>query len=413
MSSFNPKRKKSNEYLKDKRRKFEQNSQENDILDYFTFNEEESNIIDYNNGDGKEINPKYNIISFISTAIRPDLYCPYGIIKGNKYNLIYPKEKNEEDDVISVLSNMDSYDEDEEKLLNVEKKNMKIERYFNIEIDISKKCTICDEIGHRKYNCPYSDIKFCYRCAQYGHDKNCTKVKCFRCNSIGHKTFACPYEEIELLVCNKCSCIGHEKDDCLINPEPINGQLFNFECFTCGQKNHILCPLKERNLPLIQKEDDNSSILEDISFPNKLNDDEDDSSMVTNDNRIRDCKQIQSENFSEIIFCSFCGGRHSNDNCESKGKFTNWFDEKRKLQGEKIIEKKIEEYNYKMILFLLGKKNIPKEDEEQKRSEIISLQEEEVNENIFEGNLSEKKNNYCHKKTSNFNWINKDKKSYS
>ena len=172
------------------------NNIQNDIMNYFVFNEKENNIVEnFNSTQTKEfteednnqnIKINYNICSFISSPRRPDLYCPFGVISGKNYELKSNEDKNkeenekeikkEEDDIISI-SSFDSF-EDERNIDNFENKKIKITRYFNIETDISMKCNICGEIGHKKRNCPNYDIKFCHRCAQFGHeDKECDKKK--------------------------------------------------------------------------------------------------------------------------------------------------------------------------------------------------------------------------------------------
>ena len=84
---------------------YEDPIKKDDIMNYFVFNEDEDNIIVKNNlsneakynkeKDEKKIQVNYNIYSYISSPIRPDLYSPYGIISGNKYKLILYQDKNE------------------------------------------------------------------------------------------------------------------------------------------------------------------------------------------------------------------------------------------------------------------------------------------------------------------------------
>lgn len=250
---------------------YEDPIKKDDIMNYFVFNEDEDNIIVKNNlsneakynkeKDEKKIQVNYNIYSYISSPIRPDLYSPYGIISGNKYKLILYQDKNEmgekelkKDDEIASI---ESFEEEDEKFSG---KKIKIIRYFNIEIDISLKCQICGEIGHKKNNCPYHDIKFCYRCARIGHEpKDCDKYKCFKCNKVGHKTSLCPVNENQLIICEQCYCIGHKNYDCLISQkEDSNSYLIYSDCycFNCGSQQHVLCSILGRELPEIHKEEE-------------------------------------------------------------------------------------------------------------------------------------------------------------
>jgi len=116
----------------------------------------------------------------------------------------YSKKEEDKDNELSSI-----YEENEN---NDEIKPIKINRYYNIETDISLKCQICDQVGHRKENCPHYNIKFCYKCLSTTHDeRDCNQVKCFRCNKLGHKTYICKLKENQLILCDKCQCIGHKK----------------------------------------------------------------------------------------------------------------------------------------------------------------------------------------------------------
>ena len=310
------------------------------IMENFVFDESENNIIIKEDDLSKklkrnesennnQIKVNYYICSFLSSPIRPDLYCPLGIIKGNDYKLILIKEKNEEEkeneketkkedeDILSI--SIDSVEE--EKI--IENKKAKIIRYFNIEDDISKKCSICGEIGHTYKNCLFSNIKFCHRCIHYGHDtKECDNKKCFKCNREGHKTNKCNIDEDKLIICERCNCVGHKKEDCLLNPLEYNkSELIynNLPCFICGNYEHTLCSIVGRELPMILTEE-NIIINNNIAY-----------SFINLD---------EEENFQNINFCSYCGDNHTNENCIIKDKFKNKYDDIRKNAGKKILEKR-------------------------------------------------------------------------
>ena len=113
----------------------------NNIIDYFVFDENENNIIKNpkNNRniilkEDKKLNKKeqkikveYYVNSFITSGIRPDLYCPYGIISGNIYELKSAPNKS--------LKKIEEK-EDEEK---VEERQVKIEEDKTSSISISDK----------------------------------------------------------------------------------------------------------------------------------------------------------------------------------------------------------------------------------------------------------------------------------
>lgn len=413
---------------------------QDNIMDFFVFDENENNIIENTNlnkrrdfneeKDEQKIQVNYNICTFITSPIRPDLYCPSGVISGNKYKLILHHEKikleeekykkEDEEDITSPLSSIESYEDEEEKIS--EKKKIKIIRYFNIEPDISLKCQICGEIGHKKSSCQYQKIKFCYRCAKYGHEsKDCDYFKCFKCNKIGHKTFFCPINERELIICEQCNCIGHKNEDCLICPKEIFQSYLiynNFYCFYCGNPHHALCSLLDRELPELYKEEEKEIIIEKNDIYPIINLDIENDEEIINEyfleNSIKDNKTIKYENYSDIIFCGFCGGKHRNDECIFKEKFINRFEEIRKSAGKKLIEKRNEEFE-KECLKMFNNNIInnsfndssfytTNNDKDYEKSKIICLDEDDSSEN----------DNDSYGKNNNFKFGERKKnKSYS
>ena len=395
------------------------NINEKNIMNFFVFDENIDNIInnsknnkntiniDSNNNkinikeeESKEQKKRidYNVNSFITSTYRPDLYSPYGIISGNKYRLrMAPgkssqkieeideeceenevkkeeeeKENENENDKVDLSSSFSSNEKDNnEDIL----KNTRLNRYYNIEPDITVKCYTCGQIGHKKDACPNYDIKFCYRCLSTKHeDRDCDKIKCFRCNKLGHKTFNCQLKEKQLLICDSCHCIGHKKNECLIKPMEIS-KLFlkynNLCCINCGSNNHVLCSLVTRELPEIFEDEDYPS-----DYINSESDADDDGSSLTpkaeEENESKEKKKkkkekriledLRNEDIKKTIFCGFCTGHHRNEDCPKKTeeKYNNKFDEQRKSLGKKIFvkrSKEIEEEEDNRYNNLFGKRN--------------------------------------------------------
>ena len=414
-----------------------QKNEDENIMDFFVFDENEDNIIHNSKQKNQENTKKnykeeqkndllkenkmkvdYNVSSFITSSFRPDLYSPFGIISGNKYKLKFgpsnsfqsleekeekeEKEENNEnkDESKIVIKKEENKDKDssssssDEKENNEEIKKMKLNRYYNLEPDISLKCHICDQVGHRKDVCPFYENKFCYRCLSTSHeDRDCEQIKCFKCNKLGHKTYNCELRDNQLVICDSCHCVGHVKKECLIKPMEISSKFLKYNdlsCLYCGSPNHVLCSLIKRELPELKEEDEDeiNEILKDEylfreSLNNGNNDDDDDRSSLTpknedlesggnkdieieeetidlqeyesknNQNKEKEKKKakerifedLENEDIKYTIFCGYCGDRHRNEDCDHQydEKFNNKFDEQRKNTGKKIIEKRRKE----------------------------------------------------------------------
>ena len=132
---------------------------------------------------------------------------------GKSLHKFEEEEENEEEE-----EEKENKKEEDKESLSPEKENneeikaSKLNRYYNLEQDISVKCHICGQVGHRKDVCPNYDIKFCYRCLSTSHeDRDCDQIKCFRCNKLGHKTYNSKVKDNKLFACDRFHCVGHKK----------------------------------------------------------------------------------------------------------------------------------------------------------------------------------------------------------
>ena len=360
MKSTSQKKQKNNNNYKyserDKNLKNNQNKIEN-ILDYFVFDEDENNIIANkkelenkkqnnkineseklkDNEKPKKLKVDYNVSSFITSSFRPDLYCPFGIISGNKYKLSmapgkssqkFEEEENEEEE------EKENKKEEDKDSISSEKENMeeikatKLSRYYNIEPDISIKCHICGQVGHRKDVCPNYDIKFCYRCLSTSHeDRDCDQVKCFKCNKLGHKTNNCKLKDNKLIICDSCHFLGHKKSECLIKPMEFSHKLlkfYNLECINCGSNKHVLCPFSKRELPELTKEDPDEIFNDCNLFINNIDIDDEGSSLTP---------KAESEDEEEEV-------KGEKDEEEEEGEIKEEKDDKKKEKEKKKTKKK-------------------------------------------------------------------------
>lgn len=62
----------------------------------------------------------------------------------------------------------------------------------------AESCRYCQQLNHKKKQCPLLQQKYCERCNENGHDMyHCLKMKdkkkfCQRCNEYGHNIYRCP-----------------------------------------------------------------------------------------------------------------------------------------------------------------------------------------------------------------------------
>ena len=216
---------------------------------------------------------------------------------------------------------------------NIDKIKNRNNNILNIETDF--------KIGHQKNNYQVNNKIFCEKEKQ--KIKDIDKIKCIRCNKIGHSIENCQNNWNQLILCNQCYCIGHKEIECLSNPIKIyRAFLLNkLICFICGSNSHAICPFSYRELPEIKNQDKNEIFIENENNKNKEKYYENNLGVFIKDN-----KKIKNENFKNLLFCSLCAEIHNNEECLYKEKFKNECDELRRIEGLKIIKKRMEIENF-------------------------------------------------------------------
>ena len=266
-------------------------------------------------------------------------------------------------------------------------KKIKVNKiHQKLKNDILFKHKLYDKNAHRKIFRPHYNKNFYYNYGQKGNkEKGHVKNKYSKCNKFVNFNYIPPIDENKLIICNQCHCQGHINEECLINPLE-NIEKYLLTCFKCGSYMHALCSFLNREIPIIQREEENDINIEDdnncyividLSNPQyEWNYDEDYSCEFIKNNEI-----IRNENFEKIIFCTYCGGKHRNEECLLKIKFKK---ELNKERTTKIKPEKIENFNfyiqntYNKTKYKEDLPNIKKE--ENKNEIIINLYEKNSNE---------------------------------
>lgn len=236
--------------------------------------------------DDKKIN--YEINSYLENEYIPDLYTPLGKISGENYKF------NQFDlDTLNIENNI--YDIHNDKKI-ISKKRL---RYFDLdeeepEIIIRKISKKRNNRNFSKNRTPFELPKFCYICLSTNHfNKNeCPKYKrCFKCLQYGHWAKNC--QEIIQNKCENCHTSSHTKEDCLKFKENIKYENFfsnmiknGLKCAFCEKKNHLICPFSKREKYILNYKNNN-----------------------------KEKKSEKIKDYSETLFCPFCGGNHLKKNC--------------------------------------------------------------------------------------------------
>ena len=138
-------------------------------------------------------------------------------------------------------------------------------RYYTkaIGIDISAKCQICEEVGHRAKYCTNVGVSvLCHLCAGPDHEAaECVNLICYRCGHFGHHSRDClapitafgrqsggSAARSKNTVCSLCGEVqDHMWEDCLQAPtvafDPLRSLDFDpaVVCMSCGAAGHVMC----------------------------------------------------------------------------------------------------------------------------------------------------------------------------
>jgi len=137
-------------------------------------------------------------------------------------------------------------------------------RYYTkaIGIDISTKCQVCEEVGHRAKYCTNVGVNvLCHLCAGPDHEAGeCVNLICYRCGDFGHHARDCiaPITSFgrqsggqarsKNMVCSLCGeAQDHMWDDCLQAPTVAFDATKSLDfdpaivCMNCGSTGHVMC----------------------------------------------------------------------------------------------------------------------------------------------------------------------------
>ena len=277
-------------------------------------------------------------------------------------------------------------------------KKIKFKKIHNkIKEDNLFKNELCDKKVNRKIIGPYYNQNFYYNFGKKGNkEKSHVKNKYFEWNKFDHFNYIPPINENKLIICNQCHHQGHINEECLINPLD-NIENYLLKCFKCGSYMHALCSFINREIPIIQKEEENDINIEDenncyiiidlSTSQYEGNCDENYSSKFIKDNEM-----IRNENFEKIIFCSYCGGKHRNEECLLKNKY------KKELNKERTTKIKTEKIgNFNLYIHNNYNKTKYKED-------LLNIKKEKQNKiiiNLFEKNSNEEDESHYNETNEN------------
>jgi hypothetical protein len=349
--------------IKKKEQKPEDNKKAEKVLSFDLEKDESKLEIPTNQPAYDKENNNYNLLTFLTSKHKPDVYFGGEVIKSRNYKVRTAEEKPIEE--ASAASESDN-------LADLRKKDI---RYFDAN-NITIKCFNCGGIGHMARSCPNEVIRTCTRCNEQGHDEyNCPNVKCFKCNRIGHKSFECRAGR-DIEKCSSCKNVGHLAEDCLSKPIPITTKDLEKNkltaCRFCGKNGHLICPFPKTpyiiedynsdHVILSDEEEGEASgdeakmIIEDLciantaitmnevkgkqisSFKSVLSHRSEEKSVGRTPSASSKSSKVvkKKKNYSGVIFCPNCAERHKREHCTQTGR-SNEFDQRRQIHSRNMF----------------------------------------------------------------------------
>jgi hypothetical protein len=325
-----------------KKKEKSQLEEEEKVLTYDIVKDESKLALPPNQPAYNKENNNYNLLTFLTSRNKPDIYFGGEVIKARHYKIKTGEIKEGSGDTSSEGDNV----------ADLRKKEF---RYFQTN-NITIRCFNCDEVGHIARNCPNEVIKSCTRCNEPGHDDtNCPNVKCFKCNRIGHRSYECKASR-DIEKCINCKNVGHTAEDCLSKPTPITVKdLERYKlsiCRFCGKQGHLICPFPKT--PFIIDDYISDHVV--VSDEDKMDvdkDDEEDKQKALPHQKMTTFKEIieyrsreketnktikpkKKRNYSNVVFCPNCAERHRRENCTQTGR-SNEFDQRRQVHSRNMF----------------------------------------------------------------------------
>jgi hypothetical protein len=135
-----------------------------------------------------------------------------------------------------------------------------LSRYF--ENDISCKCHLCGQVGHKQADCLNDPIPNpCHLCAGTDHEAmDCPNIVCYRCGAFGHHSRDCTNQARQRpMVCFECGSVNHDISRCHEYSNSNDSSIFESKvmgnwvrCMNCDKTGHVMC----KKIPLPARSND-------------------------------------------------------------------------------------------------------------------------------------------------------------